>query len=139
MVRAAHASLRAQLVQQLFFQHSAGLNEQAAIDGFVGHAQALVIRILGLQPSGNLLGRPVLDQFTRNDVPQLAVEGQQTPLRSQGRVPGMVIRIMGAIGRTATVARNLPAHGGGRSIQSSGNLTKRRIGSDSSGDVLSLR
>jgi hypothetical protein len=59
-----------------------------------------------------------------NDVPQLAVEGQQTPLRSQGRVPGMLIRIMGAIGRTATMARNLPAHRGGRSIQSSGNLTK---------------
>src|SRR6202035_3788401 len=104
-----------------------------------GHTEALIIRILGLQPSGNLLGRPVQDEFTRNDVPQLAVEGQQTPLRSQGRVPGMVIRIMGAIGRTATMARNLPAHSGGRSIQSSGNLTKRRIGSDSSGDVLPLR
>jgi hypothetical protein len=24
---------------------------------------------------GNLLGRPVQDQFTRNEVPQLAVEG----------------------------------------------------------------
>jgi hypothetical protein len=37
------------------------------------------------------------------------------------------------------MARNLPAHCGGRSIQSSGNLTKRRIRSDPSGDVLSLR
>src|ERR1700740_2345005 len=135
MARAAHAALRAQLVQQLFFQHSAGLNEQAAVDGFVGHAQALVIRILGLQPSGNLLGRPVQDQFTRNDVPQLAVAGKEALLRSQGRVPSSTIRIKGAIGRTATMARNLPAHGGGRAIQSSGYLPKRRIGSDSSGDA----
>ncbi len=89
-----------------FFQHSAGLNEQAAVDGFVGHAQALVIRILGLQPSGNLLGRPVQDQFTRNDVPQLAVAGKEALLRSQGRVPSSTIRIKGAIGRTATMARN---------------------------------
>ena len=80
----------------------------------VGHAQALVIRILGLQPSGNLLGRPVQDQFTRNDVPQLAVAGKEALLRSQGRVPSSTIRIKGAIGRTATMARNLPAHGGGR-------------------------
>jgi hypothetical protein len=35
---------------------------------------------------------------------------------------------MGAIGRTATVATNLPAHCGGRPIQSPGNLSKRRIG-----------
>jgi len=38
-----------------------------------------------------------------------------------------------------TVAGNLPAHRRGRSIQSSGHLTKQPIGSDSSGDVLSLR
>src|SRR6266852_7497178 len=138
MSRATHAPLRPQVVHQLLFQHSTRLNEETTVDGFVGHAQALVIGILGLQPSGNLLGRPVQDQFTRNDVPQLAVEGQQTPLRSQSRVPSSTIRIMGAIGRTATVARNLPAQCGGRSIQSSGYLTKRRIGSDSSGDVLSL-
>jgi len=53
-------------------------------------------RILGLQPSGNLLGRPVQDQFTRTMSRKLAVEGQQTPLRSQGD-PSSTIRIMGAI------------------------------------------
>jgi hypothetical protein len=35
------------------------LNEQATINGLVGHAQALVIGILGFQPSGNLFRRPV--------------------------------------------------------------------------------
>ena len=54
--RAAHAPLRSQLVPQLFFQHSTGLNEQAAVDGFVKHSHALVIRILSLQPPRNLSG-----------------------------------------------------------------------------------
>ena len=115
-----------------FFNALPSLNEQATVNRFVGHAQALVVGILGLQPSGNLLGRPVQDQFTRNDVPQLAVDGQQTLLRSQGRDPSLVIRIMGAIGRTATMASYLPAHSGGRSIQTSGYLTNRRTRSDSS-------
>jgi hypothetical protein len=84
MSRAAHAPLRPQVVHQLFFQHSTRLNEQATVNGFVGHAHALVIGILGLQPSGNLFGRPVQDQFTRNDVQQLTVHGKKTPFRSQG-------------------------------------------------------
>ena len=65
MTRAAHAPLRPQVVQQLFFQCSPGLNEQATVNRFVGHAQALVSGILVLQPPGNLLGRPVQDQSTR--------------------------------------------------------------------------
>jgi hypothetical protein len=35
------------------------LNEQTTVNGLVGHAQALVIGILGFQPSGNLFRRPV--------------------------------------------------------------------------------
>ena len=70
------------VVQQLLFQHSPRLNEQATVNGFVGHSLALVIGILGLQPSGNLFGRPVQHQFTRNDVPQLAVHGKKTPFPS---------------------------------------------------------
>jgi len=69
VLRAAHAPLRPQVVHQLFFQYSPRLNEQATVNGFVGHAQALVIGILGFQPSGNLFGRSVQYQFTRNDVP----------------------------------------------------------------------
>src|ERR1700691_3498782 len=139
MTRAAHAPLRPQVVQQLFFQCSPGLNEQATVNRFVGHAQALVVGILVLQPPGNLLGRPVQDQSTRNDVPQLAVLGKQAALRTQGRNPSLLICIMGTIGRSATMASDLPAHGGGRSIQASRYLTNRGTRSDPSGDVLSLR
>src|ERR1700722_8257763 len=139
MTRAAHAPLRPQVVQQLFFQCSPGLNEQATVNRFVGHAQALVVGILVLQPPGNLFGRPVQDQFTRNDVPQLALDAQQTLLRPQGRNPSLLICIMGTIGRTPTMASDLPAHGGGRSIQTSRYLTNRGTASDPSRYVLSLR
>src|SRR6266849_471047 len=110
MSRAAHAPVRAQVVQQLLFQYSARLNEQATVNRLVGHSQALVIGMLGLQPSGNLLRRPVQDQFTRNDVPQLAVHSQKAALRSQRPFPGLLICGMSAIGRTATMASDLPAY-----------------------------
>src|SRR5277367_5502227 len=138
MTRAAHAPLRPQMVQQLFFQYAPSLNEQATVNRFVGHAQALVVGILVLQPPGNLLGRPVQDQFTRNEVPQLAVDTQQTLLRPPGRNPSLLIGIMGTIGRTATMASDLAAHGGGRSVQTSCYLTNRGTRSDPSGEVLSL-
>src|ERR1700685_4825122 len=104
MTRAAHAPLRPQVVQQLFFQCSSGLNEQATVNRFVGHAQALVVGILVLQPPGNLFRRPVQEQFNRNDVPQLAVDAKQTLLWTQARNTSLVIGIMGTIGRTATMA-----------------------------------
>src|SRR6204780_4327595 len=132
MTRAAHAPLRPQIVHQLFFQYAPRLNEQAAVNRFLGHAQALVVGILVLQPPGNLLGRPVQDQSTRNDVPQLAVLAKQTLLRTQGRNPSLLICILGTIGRTPTMASDLPAHRGGRSIQTSRYLPNRGTRSDPS-------
>src|SRR6266481_6879283 len=110
VARAAHASLRPQMVQQLLFRHSPRLNEQAAVNGLVGHSHPLVIGIPGLQPSGYLLGRPIQHQFTRNDVPYLAVHGKKTSLRTHGRNPSLAICIMGTVGRTTTMASDLPAH-----------------------------
>src|SRR2546426_3939987 len=138
MSRAAHAALRPQVVQQLFFQYSPRLNEQATVNGFLRHSHALVIGIVGLQPSGNLFGRPVQDQFTRNDLSQPLVHGKKALLGPQGRLPGLVIRLMSAIDRTATMAVDLPAHRRGSSIEVSGYFTNRRTGSDPSRNVLSL-
>src|SRR5215470_7104062 len=138
MARAAHAPLRPQVVHQLFFQYSPRLNEQGAVDGLVGHSHTLVIGMLGLQPSGNLLGRPVQNEFTRNDVMQLVVHGQQTSLRTQSPNPRLAIRIMGTIGRAPTMTRNFPAHRRGGATQQSCYLTNRRVGSASSRDVFSL-
>src|SRR5277367_2716010 len=43
--RAAYAPLRSQVAYQLSFQHSPSLNEQATVNGFVGHAHARVVGI----------------------------------------------------------------------------------------------
>ena len=126
MSRAAHAPLRPQVVHQLFFQCSSCLDEQAAVDGLVGHAHALVVGILSFQPPGNLLGRLVQHQFTRNDVVQLAVHGKQIVLRPQRCVPGLLVRIIGAIGRSATMARDFPTDRRRSPMKTTGNLTHRR-------------
>jgi Integrase core domain len=70
MARSAHASLRPQVLHQLFFQYSPRLDEQAAVNDFVGHLHAPVVGILRLQPPGNLFRRPVQNQFTRNHLSQ---------------------------------------------------------------------
>jgi len=94
MPRPADPPLGSQVLNELFFQHSSRLNEQATVHGFVGHAQALVLGILDLQPSGNLLWRPVQNQLTRNHLPQLRVQGQKTQLGPQSRRPGLLIGFM---------------------------------------------
>jgi hypothetical protein len=76
--------LGSQVLQQLFLQHSAGLDEQTAVNRFVGHAHALVRGILDFQPPRNLLRRPVQNQFTRNQPPQLRLDGQKATLGPQG-------------------------------------------------------
>src|SRR5580698_805810 len=48
--RAAHASLRPQVVHQLFFQYATRLNEEAAVNRLVGHSHARVIGELDFQP-----------------------------------------------------------------------------------------
>src|SRR5487761_543920 len=130
MARATHAPLRPQVVHQLFFQYATRLNEQTTVDGLVRHAHALVVGIPILQPPGNLLGRPVQNQFTRNDISQLAVHGQQAALGSQSRLPGLSVRIMGTISRTAAMAYDLSAHCRGGTTQTTGDLANRRVGSD---------
>src|SRR6185295_7158078 len=94
--------------------------------------------ILRLQPSGNLLGRPVQEQFTGNDLSQPWVQRQMALVGPQSRLPGVVIRLMRPIGGTATMACDLPAHRRSRSIQVSGDLTNRRAGSNPPRDVLAL-
>src|SRR5260221_3928972 len=86
----------------------------------------LVVGITGLQPTGNLFGRPVQDQFTRNYLTQPAVAGQKTTLRAQRRPPCPAICVVGTISRTTTMASDLPAHRRGGSIQQSSDLTHRR-------------
>jgi hypothetical protein len=82
VLRPAYAALGSHVLQQLLLQRSTGLNEQASVNGFLGDTHALIIGILGFQPAGNLLRRPVQNQFTRNDVLQLQVDGKKAALGS---------------------------------------------------------
>jgi hypothetical protein len=116
VLRPPYAALGSQVIQQLLLQRSTGLNEQASVNGFVEHTHALIIGILGFQPAGNLLRRPVQNQFTRNDVPQLQVDGKKAAFGPQGRLPGFTVRLTGSICRTATMPCDLPAHGRYRSL-----------------------
>ena len=118
--------LRSKMLNQLLFQHSSSLDEQTAIEGLVGHAHALVAGIASLQPTGNLLRRPVLDQFTGDDQPQLPVPGKPAGLGSQGGLPSLMIT--GSIHWTAAVACHLPTYRRRSSTEPCGYLTKRRAG-----------
>jgi len=64
--RIAHAPPRPKMPEQLFLEHATGLDKQTAIDGFVGHLQALVGWEFTLQPSRDLRGRPIERQFLGN-------------------------------------------------------------------------
>src|SRR5262245_26181848 len=138
VLRPAYAALGSQVVQQLLLQRATGLNEQASVNGFVGHPHALIIGILGFQPAGNLLRRPVQNQFTRNDVAQLQVDGKKAARGPQGRLLGFEVRLTGSIRRTATMPCDVPAHSRYRSLQTFGNLTDRRTGSQPARDFLTL-
>src|SRR6516165_6575080 len=94
---------------ELFFQHTTRLDEQTPIDRLVRHAQALVVRILGLQPPRDLLGRPFQTQLTRDDAPQSAVATEQTRLRTPCRVPRAAISGRGPVAIPPTMSRYLPA------------------------------
>src|SRR5271169_3386057 len=138
VLRPAYATLGPQVLQQLLFQHSARLNEQASVNGFVGHTHVFIIGILDFQPSGNLFRRPVQNQFTRNDVPQLHVDGKKAPLGPKGRLPSLVVGLTSSIRRTATMTCDLPAHGRRNSVQAFSYLPNRRSGSEPSRDFLAL-
>src|SRR5271170_277627 len=91
MLRTADAAFGPKMSNQLSFQHSPRLDEQATVNGFVRHAHALVLGILGLQPSADLFRRPLQQQLTRNDLLQLLLHSQKAGLRPQSRFPGLGI------------------------------------------------
>ena len=53
---APHKTPRAKMADQLPFQDAAGLDEQTAVNRFVGHAHAPIVCKVRLEPTCNLLG-----------------------------------------------------------------------------------
>lgn len=70
---------------QLLFQRSTGLNEQATVDCLVGNLHTTVVLIPVLSPSRNLLWRPVILQLVCNDPSQFAIAGNGWILSDQKR------------------------------------------------------
>src|SRR5271155_2055688 len=125
VLRAADAPPGPQMSNQLFFQYSPRLNEQASVNALVGHAHTLILGILDRKPCGDLFRRPVQNQFTRNDLLQLLLDSKKAGLGAQGRLPGLLIRIIRAIFRTTPMASDLPTHRRRSAVQKLGYLTKR--------------
>src|SRR5580658_1996180 len=125
VLRAADVALGPQMSNQLFFQHSPRLDEQATVNGLVGHAHALVMGTLGLQPSADLFRRPLHQQFPRNHLLQLLLDSEKAGFRSQSRLPGLLIPFMGSIFRTATMTSNFPSHRRRSAVQKFGDRTNR--------------
>jgi hypothetical protein len=59
-------------------------------------------------------------------------DGQKAPLGPQGRVPSSLIRFMGSIFRTAAMTCHFPAHRRRGPLQTFGDITNRRTGSEPS-------
>src|SRR5271170_3513103 len=54
LARVAEASPSAQMLDELFFQHPASLDEQALVDRFMRYLHALIVGVADLQPSRDL-------------------------------------------------------------------------------------
>src|SRR4030095_16933874 len=95
MPRATDGSPGPQMQQELLFQHAARLHIKATIDGLVRHLAVLGMR--PLQPTRDLLGRPLAFQLCRNSLPQLVMPRQLAPLRAPSSIPGSPIRGCGTV------------------------------------------
>lgn len=77
-------------------------------------SHALIVGVSDLQPSRNLLGRPLERQFTRHRVAQPTVQSEAAGLGPKGRSCGLIVSVIGPIAGAAAVPGGLPAHRRGR-------------------------
>ena len=115
------------MLKQLLLKHTAGLNEQTAIDGLVRHLRS-VSPMRPLQPTGDLLGRPVQSKFTHHNPAQPRMARQLTTLRAAGALPGLLIGLGSAVAIIAAISLYLPAHRRRRAAQQFGHRTRRSFG-----------
>ena len=79
-----------------FFQHSAGLDEQCAVNGFVRHAPTVIVDILPGKPACDLLRRPVQAQLLGNQQGQRRLLRQAAGLGTLRIAPGLPISSQGS-------------------------------------------
>ena len=105
---AADRASRPQVRQQLLLEHTTGLDEQASVDRFVRHTCALVIRMLALQPAGDLLRRPLAFELLCYCVTELRLPRQLAGLWPPGPIPGRRFRDGRTIDASTAIATHLP-------------------------------
>jgi hypothetical protein len=129
---------RAQMREQLPLQHPTGLNEQAAIDRLMRHVPGRIIRIAALEPTGDLLGRPVPLELPCHRPAQARITRQLTCLRPPRHHPSPFIGACRTIASRPAVALDLAADRRRRTTQTAGNRPQRLSDRNPSGDLLSL-
>ncbi len=93
---------------------------------------------IGDRAKTTLLRRPVLHQFTRNDLLQLALGGQLARLGPQGRLRSLLIGFTGSIERPPAMAGDLSAYCGSTATQTLAEDPHRAAAVDTAGDVFPL-
>src|SRR5262249_13958554 len=107
---ATHPPRSTQMRRQLLLQHTAGLNEETAIDRFVRYLHVLVGWELLLQPAGDLFRRPLQRELLRPAPSCPPMQRQTTWLRAQRSLPGTSIGLVCTIALNAAVAPDLPTY-----------------------------
>src|SRR5439155_20631737 len=95
--RIAEAAPATQMLDELFFKHSASLDEQALVDRLMRYLHALIVGVSDLQPSRDLLGRPLEGQFTRHYLAQPTVQSEPALLGPKGRQCGLIVSMIGPL------------------------------------------
>ena len=109
------------MLQKLFLQGSACLDEERAVDGFVRHLHILCARVSSFEPSGYLLGRPLTLQFTRHNLCQLGIASQLARLWAACSLPGRLVCLCSSVASFAAIAQEFTADGGRCAFQTPGN------------------
>jgi hypothetical protein len=78
-----------------------------------------------LEPSRNLLWRPLQPQLVGHEARQLSVLGQLAGLGALGTIPRSLVSLSCSIARATTVSVDLAANGGRRSLESVGDGADR--------------
>lgn len=124
--------------RQLFLQHPAGLDEEAAIDGLGRHAHSLVVGIGLHKPARDLLGGPLEGELRGDDPSQAAVAGKETGLGATRGIPGALVGQSGTIARRSAGAGGLTADGRGGASERAGDGTQRPPLRETARDLLAF-
>lgn len=109
--------------QKLFLEHSSGLDKQTAVDRFVGDPHGALRWKFPLEPARDLFGRPIQEQFARNESLERRLYREPTALGPSGAFPRPPISLRSSIAVGPTMTMDFPADGRRCSPKLSGDLS----------------